>query len=71
MLAGAHHDGSQVGQAALPAPDDLLVQERSGEIPVNEARILDSVLFQAISAGELTFHGFSPLYQLLKLYKAK
>ena len=61
MLAGAHHQRAQVGHAALPAPDDLLVQERCREIPVNKPRILDTVLFQAISAGELTFHKSTPL----------
>jgi hypothetical protein len=61
MLAGAHHQGAQVGHAALPTPDGLFIQKRRGEIPVNETRISNAELFQDRRTGNLNFHGIFSL----------
>ena len=55
MLSRPHHQRAEVGQACFTAADGLLVKQRRGEVPVHCVQVLDTMIFQAISAVNEVF----------------
>ena len=53
VFAGTHHQRSQVRQAALGAENAFLVKRRCGQVPVDAAQIHQTMVGQAVSAGQL------------------
>src|ERR1039457_5849568 len=57
MFAGGHDDRAEMGNASLSPENNLLVQRRSGEIPVDAVQVGQPVVCQAINAGQLAGFG--------------
>ena len=52
MLPGIHHHRAKVRNAPLAPKDDLFVQRRAGQIPVDPVQVGQAVVLQAVNRGQ-------------------